>query len=255
MPRTDEVDGRHAGSVMLVTGAASGIGRATANRLAAEGATVVACDIAQDALRAFERETAYPMDFQVVDITVASAVDALAAHVLSTHTRVDAVANVAGVTDGFLSAHEMDDATWSRVMAVNVDGPMRLTRAFLPSMMERGRGAVVNVSSEAGLRGGCAGAAYTASKHALIGLSKSVAWTYARRGVRCNVVCPGSVATGMGAVRNSDWANDRQRPVHLLSDRRADPSEIAATISWLASAEAGNINGAVLPSDGGWSAA
>jgi NAD(P)-dependent dehydrogenase (short-subunit alcohol dehydrogenase family) len=248
-------NGRHDGSVALVTGAANGIGRATAERLAAEGATVVALDANEEALRAFERATPYKLDFQVVDVTAQSRIDELVEHVLATHCRVDAVANVAGIMDGFLSTHEVDDLTWSRVMAVNVDGPMRLARAVLPSMIERGKGAIINVSSEAGLRGGCAGAAYTTSKHAVIGLSKSIAWTYAAIGIRCNVVCPGSVNTEIAGVRRSDWAGDRQRAVAALSVRRADPHEIAATISWLASADAGNVNGAILTSDGGWSAA
>lgn len=248
-------NGRHDGSVILVTGAANGIGRATANLLAAEGATVVALDVNEEALRAFEQDTTYTMDFQVLDITAQPAVDELVEHVLATHSRIDAVANVAGIMDGFLSAHEVDDRTWSRVMAVNVDGPMRLTRAVLPSMMERGQGAIVNVSSEAGLRGGCAGAAYTTSKHAVIGLSKSVAWTYAPHGIRCNVVCPGSVNTEIAGVRRSDFAEDRQRTVAALSVRRAEPYEIAGTTSWLLSADARNINGAILTSDGGWSAA
>jgi NAD(P)-dependent dehydrogenase (short-subunit alcohol dehydrogenase family) len=115
-------------------------------------------------------------------------------------------------------------------------------------------GVIVNVSSEAGLRGGVAGAACTTSKHPVIGLSKSIARTYAKLGIRSNVVCPGSVDTAPGRVRLSDWAGDRQRAVATLSDRRADPSEIAATISWLASPDASTINGAILPSDGGWSA-
>jgi NAD(P)-dependent dehydrogenase (short-subunit alcohol dehydrogenase family) len=89
----------------------------------------------------------------------------------------------------------------------------------------------------------------------VIGLSKSIAWTYAKLGIQCNVVCPRSVATDIAGVRLSDWAGDRQRAVATPSDRRSGPSEIATTISWLASADAGNINGAILPSDGGWSAA
>lgn len=251
--------GRHEGGVMVVTGAANGIGRATATRLAAEGATVIALDVDEKALRTLAHDTGHDtghdIDCAVVDVTSQAAVDRLVERVLERHSRVDAVANVAGVMDGFLAVHEMDDAVWARVMAVNVEGPMRLSRALLPTMMDQGRGAIVNVSSEAGLRGGCAGAAYTTSKHAVIGLSRSIAWLYADRGIRCNVVCPGSVATDIAGVRLSGWAADRQRAVATLSERRADPAEIAATISWLMSGEARNINGAVLPADGGWSAA
>jgi NAD(P)-dependent dehydrogenase (short-subunit alcohol dehydrogenase family) len=247
--------GRHDGHVVVVTGAANGIGRATASLLADEGATVVAVDVNEEALHVAESDTQFDIDFQVVDVTSQAAVDRLVRHVLERHMRIDAVANIAGIMDGFLAVHEMDDAVWARVMAVNVDGPMRLCRAVLPIMIDQGRGTIVNVSSEAGLRGGCAGAAYTTSKHAVIGLSRSIAWLYADRGIRCNVVAPGSVATDIAGVRLSDWAGDRQRAVAALSERRADPAELAATISWLVSADARNINGAVLPSDGGWSAA
>lgn len=109
---------------------------------------------------------------------------------------IDALANVAGINDDFAPLHEVDDDVWQRVFAVNVDAVMRLTRAVLPGMRQARRGSVAIVTSEAGLRGGASGAAYTASKHAVIGLTKSCAFMYARDGVRVNALAPGGVATG-----------------------------------------------------------
>lgn len=141
-------------------------------------------------------------------------------------------------------------------MAVNLDGPMMLTRAVLPGMRERSSGAIVNVASVGGLRGGAAGAAYTASKHALVGLTRSVAWTYADDHIRCNVVCPGGVQTNIGATATprSEWGMARLARIHGSATGQAQPDEIATLVSWLASDEASNVNGAVVTDDGGWMA-
>lgn len=142
------------------------------------------------------------------------------------------------------------------MIAVNLTAPQRLMRAVLPGMMERGSGAIVNVASEAGVKGGCAGAAYTASKHGLVGLTKNSAFLYATRGIRINAVAPGPVETGMTPDLRSAIAGERLPAILQASiSRVAQPDEIAATIAWLLSAEAGAINGAILAADGGWSAA
>jgi NAD(P)-dependent dehydrogenase (short-subunit alcohol dehydrogenase family) len=251
--------GRHVDKIAIVTGAGSGIGAATALRLLREGASVVAGDIASaglEALRGDAAETAGRLVSVVGDITAQADVDALVAAATNTFGRVDIVANVAGIMDWFLPAHEVDDATWRRVMAVNLDGPMMLTRAVLPGMRERGSGVIVNVASVGGLRGGAAGAAYTASKHALVGLTRNVAWTYAEDGIRCDVVCPGGVQTNIGstATPRSDWGMGRLGRIHGSALRMASPDEVATLISWLASDEASNVNGAVVTDDGGWMA-
>jgi NAD(P)-dependent dehydrogenase (short-subunit alcohol dehydrogenase family) len=110
--------------------------------------------------------------------------------------RVDGLANVAGIMDGFLPPAEVDDATWDRVFGVNLTGPMRLTRAVLPGMIAAGGGAIVNVASEAALRASASGAAYTASKHAIAGYTKSVAFFYGPQGIRANAVAPGLPSDG-----------------------------------------------------------
>lgn len=250
---------RHAGRVVIITGVGYGIGRATASRLAQEGAVVIGCDLSDEGLAgaATEFEAAgLSITLEKADVTDQVAVDRLVQGVLARHGRIDILANVAGIMDWFLPAHEVDDVTWNAVLDVNLTGPMRLTRAVLPSMMKQKSGSIVNVGSVGGLRGGAAGAAYTASKHALVGYTRSVAWTYHAAGVRCNVVCPGGVETNIGttATPRSDWGMAQLGPIHASATGMAKPDEIATLISWLASDEASNVNGAVVVADGGWSA-
>ena len=191
------------------------------------------------------------------DVSSQADVDVLIRGALERFGRIDLLANVAGVMDGFKAAHEMDDATWERVMAINLTGPLRLSRAVLPSMMERKAGVIVNIASVAGLRGGVAGAAYTASKHALIGLTRSIAATYRSDGIRCSAICPGGVKTNIGRSMGgvSQWAMARLQPSMAGAGGAAQPDAIAALVSWLASDEAANVNGAVITDDGGWTAA
>jgi NAD(P)-dependent dehydrogenase (short-subunit alcohol dehydrogenase family) len=250
---------RHAGQVVLVTGAGYGIGRATACRFALEGATVVGLDVSDEGLRLAADELAAAgaaVTLVKADITSQADVDRVVAETIAAHGRVDVLANVAGIMDSFLAAHDVDDATWERVMDVNVTGAMRLGRAVLPGMMERKAGCIVNVASVGGFRGGAAGVAYTTSKHAVIGYTRNVAWTYQTEGIRCNAVCPGGVETNIGttAVPRAQWDIARLAKIHAAAERQAKPDEIAALISWLASAEASNVNGAIVTADGGWSA-
>jgi NAD(P)-dependent dehydrogenase (short-subunit alcohol dehydrogenase family) len=247
-------DSRHEGRAALVTGAASGIGRATVLRLAAEGARVLACDIAEAGLEETRAQAGDGVEVEVADITRPADVDRIVDRAVEAFGRIDVLANVAGILDNFLSAHEIDDATWQRVMAVNVDGPMRLSRAVLRRFLEQGSGGIVNVASQASIRGGTAGFAYTTSKHALLGQTRSIAWLYAGEGVRCNAVLPGGVETNIASTLTepSSWTLERIGPIIGMT-KVAPPDQIATVISWLASDEAANVNGAVVTSDGGWS--
>jgi NAD(P)-dependent dehydrogenase (short-subunit alcohol dehydrogenase family) len=245
--------GRFTGRTAIVTGAGSGIGRATALRLAREGARVVVADIAADRLEQLAAE--FPdLDLHLVaaDITGEEGVRAVVA---AAGGRVDALANVAGIMDAFLPPAEVDDATWERVFAVNVTAVMRLTRAVLPLMLAAGGGAIVNVSSEASLRASASGVAYTASKHAVNGITRSTAVFYKGNGTRANAVAPGPVATNIEAPFKSQHAAGVLGPImQTMIPPVASPDELAATITWLLSDDASNVNGAILPSDGGWSA-
>jgi NAD(P)-dependent dehydrogenase (short-subunit alcohol dehydrogenase family) len=141
------------------------------------------------------------------------------------------------------------------VFAVNVTAVMRLTRAVLPLMLAAGGGAIVNVSSEASLRASASGVAYTASKHAVNGITKSTAVFYKGSGVRANAVAPGPVATNIQAPFKSEHAARVLGPVMQTTvPPVATADQLAATITWLLSDDASNVNGAILPSDGGWSA-
>jgi NAD(P)-dependent dehydrogenase (short-subunit alcohol dehydrogenase family) len=249
---------RHAGRVALVTGAASGIGRASVLRLAQEGADVVGFDVDQKGLDETSASVAsLGASYEVIagDLRNPEQIESLVRHVIETRGRIDILANVAGVSDGFVGLHEVSDEEWDRVLDINLTAAMRLCRAVLPHMRAAGGGAIVNVASIAAL-GGNGGIPYCVSKHGLLGLSKSIAWMYRDENIRCNVVCPGRVKTNIGAsyAQRSEWGYERQATFLALAERIAEPDEIATLISWLASDEASNMNGAAVSSDGGWRA-
>ncbi len=243
---------RFEGRTVIVTGAGSGIGLATAERLLAEGARVVAADVSPTRLADLaDRHTGASLVTVVADLSAPADVEPVVA---AAEGRVDGLANVAGIMDGFVPPAEVTDEHWSHVFSVNLDSMMRLTRAVLPAMLAAGRGAIVNVASEASLRGSAAGVAYTASKHAVVGLTRSTAFFYAPKGVRANAVAPGGVATNIDATFASEWGRERVTP-YLAADLPpvATPDQLAAVIVWLLSEESSDVNGVVLPVDGGWS--
>lgn len=244
--------GRFAGQTVVVTGAAGGIGKAVAARIVGEGGRVVGIDVSAEKLSATAAELGDAFTALAADITVP---ETAAAVLAAAGERIDALANVAGVMDDDAAPHEIDDTIWARCLSVNVDGPMRLMRAVLPGMLAAGEGRIVNVVSEAGLRGSAAGAAYTTSKHALVGLTKSAAFQYAGTGVRINALAPGAVATGIHVPEGAPYGSSRTAGMRVAIPGIATAEELAASITFLLSRDSVNINGAVVASDGGWSAA
>ncbi len=249
MTQDQQFDGRTA----IVTGAGSGIGRASALRFAREGARVIAADVSAERLDELVAE--HP-DLELVpvvgDITTEDGVQAIVA---AADGRVDVLANVAGIMDGFLPAAEVDDRTWDLVFAVNVTAVMRLTRAVLPLMVEAGKGALVNIASEAALRGSAAGLAYTASKHAVAGMTKNTAVLYAGQGIRVNAVAPGATNTAIEAPMRSERAGRVLGPImQTIVPAPGEADEMANSVIWLASDQSSNVTGVLLASDGGWSA-
>lgn len=242
--------GRFSGKTVIVTGAASGIGKATASRIAREGGRVIAADISAEKLDALKAELP---DIVTVagDLTQQDAIDAVIA---AAGERIDGLANVAGINDDFSPAGETTDAVWDRVIAINLTAPFKLMRAVLPIMEAAGSGSILNVSSEAGVRGNASGNAYTASKHGIIGVTKSAAFMYGPKGIRVNSVAPGGVATGIPMPANmSEYGSARLAPFQQAIPTVATAEHLAASITFLLSDDAVNINGAVLASDGGWS--
>lgn len=168
--------------------------------------------------------------------------------------RIDGLANVAGINDDFSPLHETSDAMWDRVIGVNLTGAFKLSRALIPVMLETGNASIVNVASEAGLRGNASGNAYTVSKHGVVGLTRSAAFMYGPQGIRVNAVAPRGVATGIAFPPNvSEAGAARLKPFQAQIPTIATAEQIAASITFLLSDDGVNINGVILPSDGGWS--
>lgn len=176
----------------------------------------------------------------------------------NTYGTLDILVNNAGVMDNFQPVGEVDNATWERVMKINVDGPYKAMRNAIKIFMEKGSGNIINIASIGGIKGGVAGAAYTTSKHALIGLTKNTANMYAKSGIRCNAIAPGAVATSIGETidmtKITPMVQDRVMTGMALNPRTGEPIEIANAVLFLASNDASFINGTVLVVDGGWSA-
>ena len=243
------------GKAALVTGGASGIGAATSRRLAAEGARVAIADVDT----AGAREVAGELDGAAVEMdvadtgSVAAGLDAAAEAV----GPIDVVVNNAG-TDRFGWFTKVDEADWDLVLAVNLRGTLAVTHAVLPSMHERGGGAIVNVASEAGRVGSQGSAVYSAAKAGVIGFTKAIALESARYGVRCNAVAPGPVDTPLlnaaPEVLGELGARLRQGMIDATAMRRiGQPDEIAAVIAFLASDDASYVTGQTLNVSGGLS--
>ena len=245
--------------VAVITGAASGMGRAMAELFVKEGAKVVAADWHADAIEAAAREIGGSIIPFTANVADESECVAMVDKATTAFGRIDILVNNAGVMDLFQSVADVDNAMWRRVMSVNVDGPMFAMRKAVPLMLAQGGGAIVNIASVAGLGGGSAGAAYTTSKHALIGLTRSTAFQYAKLGLRCNAIASGGVETNImqsvDQTRIDQAALGRIGTYHAANPGMLQPIDLANLTLFLASDEARHINGTVIPADMGWRAA
>jgi NAD(P)-dependent dehydrogenase (short-subunit alcohol dehydrogenase family) len=246
------------GKVALVTGAGSGIGKATALLFAEEGAKVVASDIDASRLEELAKEAkaaGHDITTIVSDVSKRDDDEKMVDTTIDTYGTIDIVVNNAGIMDEFMPLAEVDDKMWERVLGVNLNGPMYITRKALQTMLEKGSGAIVNVASVGGLFGGRSGVSYTVSKHAIVGLTRSVAYHYAKKGIRCNAVCPGGVETNIQIKQPSALGYERLQTTLPSVTRAAKPNELANAILFLASDDASFVNGEIMVVDGGWTSA
>jgi 3-oxoacyl-[acyl-carrier protein] reductase len=245
---------RFSDKVVLVTGAGSGIGRAIARQVHAEGGDVVAIDVVPTGVQALAKELGNgrlaPLE---LDIRDGDQVDAAVDGVIDKHGGVDVLFNNAGVSDQFTPAADTSDDLWESVLGVNLIGPFRLARRVLPSMIARGGGAIVNTGSVASVVGGAGGAAYTVSKHGILGLTRSLAIDYGSKGVRVNAVLPGAIRTGLTSSEDALVEGADDAIAATPAGRWAEPEEVANIAVFLASDDASFIYGSAYTVDGGWS--
>ncbi|MCX7620092.1 MAG: SDR family oxidoreductase [Acidimicrobiales bacterium] len=247
---------RFSGKAALVTGAAGGIGRATAIRLAAEGASVWCADLDGDGAAAtatYITERGANARSSQVDVTDPVACNGLVSSVVAAFGGLDVLGNIAGIGG---SRHTLEETPerFQAMMAVNAAGPFYLCVAALPHLLER-KGNIVNLASTAGIIGQAYCAAYCASKHALVGLTRALALEFGRSGVRVNAVCPGGVNTGIIAnFAPPEGASMSLISRSFLTRDMQEPESVAAMIAYVASDEAYYVNGAVLSIDGGTTA-
>lgn len=236
---------------VLVTGAAGGVGSHCVEQFLDEGARVVAVDLHEERLAELVAARADGRDRLV---TVAADVSSTAdvERAVQVAGDVDVLVNNAAVIDRLGRVHEASLEEWKRLLDINLTGPFMLSNALLPGMLERGHGIIVSVASVAGLNGGRAGAAYTASKHGLVGMTKNMAATLGHLGIRANVVAPGSIQTSMQQVPQDFPDAIATLSRDSLKPPAASPAEIADVIVYLASSKASRINGVALPVDSGY---
>jgi meso-butanediol dehydrogenase/(S,S)-butanediol dehydrogenase/diacetyl reductase len=243
---------RYGGRVALVTGAASGIGRATVVRLVDEGATVVAADIFADGLAVTATQASRPeaVTTFVGDVRDRAFGPAAVAAALEVGGRLDTVVNSAGILR-FEHSHEVALERWQQILDVNLTGTFLVCQAALPALLDGG-GAIVNVASTAALAAHPWAVAYSASKGGVLALTRTLAIEYAKQGLRANAVCPGSIDTPITGAFELPEGADAKLLYRVMSPvGMGDPATVAAAIAYLGSDDATHVNGADLRIDGG----
>lgn len=235
--------------VALITGAASGMGQAQAKLFAEKGARIVALDLDSDGLNELKKEledkSAEVFTLEA-DMTDEAAVQEAVADAIEHFGQIDILSNTAGVLDDYLPALETSIDLWHKTIAVNLTGPFLLAKAVLPHMIEKGKGNIINLTSIAGVVAGGGGAAYTSSKHGVIGLTKQLSADYGQKGIRVNAIAPGFIDTAM--TEDVDKSLVENTP----AKRTGKPEEIAKLALFLASDDSDFIHGETIKIDGGW---
>ncbi|MEH6940837.1 3-oxoacyl-ACP reductase [Bacillus sp. JJ722] len=243
----------YAGKMVFMTGAASGIGQAQAIAFLENGANVFALDMDEQGLLDIKKKYGERFNFKVGSVCKTEDVKQAVENALAKTESIDILLNTAGVLDGFAKTLDTDEALWDRIMDTNVKGTYLVTNAILPHMLKQKSGIVVNMASIAGLVAGGGGAAYTASKHAIIGYTKQLDYDYCREGIRANAIAPGAIQTPMN---KADFEGNGEMAKWVAEEtpagRWAQPSEVANLTLYLASQAADYMHGTTVPIDGGW---
>lgn len=247
--------------VSIVTGAGSGMGKAIALLFAAEGSKVIATDIDQERLDALSveiKEQGGEFVTLIANMANEADIEKMISTAVSTYGTLDILVNNAGIMDNFQPVGELENSMMEKVMKINFEGPFKAMRSAIKIFLGKGSGNIINICSIGGIKGGAAGAAYTASKHALVGLTKNTGYMYSKSGIRCNAIAPGAVNTHISETidmsKITPLVNDRIMAGMPLNPRTGDPSEIAKVALFLASDDSSFVNAHVCVADGGWSA-
>lgn len=249
------------GKVAVITGAGSGMGLAMATLFAQEGAKVVAGDWNGERLDqavASIQDSGGTIVGAQGNIADQATAEQLVDLAISTYGGLHVLCNNAGIMDFMEGVGELSDDIWRKVLSVNLDGPMYTSRRAVQHMLKNGGGSIINIASTAGISGGAAGVAYTVSKHGVVGLTRSTAWMYAGKGIRCNAICPGGTRTNIAETMIPDRldaeGSQRAQAFAGLMPGVLEPEDIARLALYLASDESRYINGAIIPADAGWKA-
>jgi NAD(P)-dependent dehydrogenase (short-subunit alcohol dehydrogenase family) len=245
----------------LITGAGSGIGKEIMLLFAREGCKVIATDISESRISELEKETSsFEGNIKLFhgDVCDPKHIEELVTNCLNSFGSVDILVNNAGIMDNFEAVDTVDEAEWNKVFNTNIHAPYRLIQRTIKHFINKKSGNIINIASIGGLYGGRAGAAYTTSKFALIGLTKNTGFLFAKKGIRCNAIAPGAIETNISDSidysKLTDEIKNRIMPGLVLNPRNGKPIEIAKIALFLASEDSSFINGSVITADDGWSA-
>ncbi|UOQ92222.1 SDR family oxidoreductase [Halobacillus shinanisalinarum] len=246
--------------VAVVTGAASGMGKAIAELYAKEGAKVIVADLNKEgAHKVAKKITNQGGSAKAVQTNVANLhdIEHMIEAAVNEFGSLDILVNNAGIMDGFEPVGDISDERWDLLFDINTKGVMRSMRRAIPIFLDKGKGVIINIASTGGLNGAHAGAAYGASKHAVMGLTKNTGYMYADKGIRCNAIAPGGVQTNIGSsIKHiNEFGAERTKAVQGVMPRTGESEEIAQVALFLASDDSSFVNGTVIVADAGWTAA